>query len=78
MKILLLYLLLGILGLSIIFTIDLLSGLSFSSTLQSLDSIYPPSSLMESAVMIGFLLLPVFMVIGATIKKHSAQDHQQS
>ncbi|WP_379128992.1 hypothetical protein [Paenibacillus sp. sgz500958] len=76
MKILFLYLLLGFLGLSIIVSIDLLAHLSFADAMQSIHATFATTSLMESIIMISFLLLPVIKVIAASLKKRKGQTNQ--
>lgn len=71
MKILLLYLVLCFLGLAIIVTVDLLSGMGISTAFQSIHSILATTTIQESIIMVVFLSLPFITAIASFFKKRS-------
>ncbi|MEC0170428.1 hypothetical protein [Paenibacillus graminis] len=74
MKILLIYAVLAILGLSIVISIDWLTGTPFSRSFSFLTSILVTTTFQELVVIIVFLFLPVIQVaLEARQKKKQRQ-----
>jgi mannose/fructose-specific phosphotransferase system component IIA len=71
MKILLLYLMLAFLGLSIIVTIDLLSGMNLPMAFQSIYISFATTTIHEYVIMVIFLSIPFINAITTTLKKRS-------
>ncbi|QQZ60756.1 hypothetical protein JI735_30580 [Paenibacillus sonchi] len=74
MKILLIYAMLIILGLSMVISVDWLTGTPFSQSFNFLTKIFITTTFQELVVIIIFLVLPVIQVAveaGKKKKKHS-------
>jgi hypothetical protein len=71
MKILLLYFMLAFLGLSIIVTIDQLSGMSLPMTFHSIYMIFATTTIYEYAIMVIFLSIPFINAITTSLKNRS-------
>lgn len=69
MKILFLYILLALLVLLMIVSIDLLSGMSLTGSLRSIQSAFATTTPQELIAMVAFLLLPLCSVLLAYRKK---------
>ncbi|MGF7049864.1 hypothetical protein J2T13_004387 [Paenibacillus sp. DS2015] len=63
MKYIFLYFMLVFLGISIIATIDLLSGMSLSMAFHSIHSAFTITTLQEIIVMIAFLSIPFIQAL---------------
>ncbi|MDQ0194483.1 hypothetical protein [Paenibacillus wynnii] len=71
MKNIFLYLLLGLLGLSMIVTVDLLAGISFSIQVRTFQNIFATTTVQESVAMPIFLSLPLINPIVMYLKKRN-------
>ncbi|CQR56965.1 hypothetical protein [Paenibacillus riograndensis] len=69
MKILLIYAMLAILGLSMVISLDWLTGTPFSQSFNFLTKIFITTTYQELLVIITFLFLPVIQVAVETGKK---------
>ncbi|MNC06074.1 hypothetical protein D3C76_148250 [compost metagenome] len=75
MKILFIYAVLAILGLSIVISVDWLTGTPFSQSFSFLTSILATTTFQELVVIIVFLFLPVIQLAVGTVKKKKKAGH---
>ncbi|MBW4082917.1 hypothetical protein [Paenibacillus sp. S150] len=73
MKILFIYALLAFLGLSIVISVDWLTGTPLSQSFSFLTSIFATTTFQELVVIIIFLFLPVFQIVKEAFKKKTGQ-----
>ncbi|KWX76719.1 hypothetical protein D3C73_1474210 [compost metagenome] len=74
MKILLIYAVLALLGLSMVISIDWLTGTPFSRSFNFLTKIFITTTFQELVVIIVFLFLPVIQVALAAGKKQKQRQ----
>ncbi|MHA6530813.1 hypothetical protein [Paenibacillus sp. BAC0078] len=70
MKILFIYLVLAMLDLSIVISIDWLTGTPFSESFSFLGSIFATTTFQELVVITAFLCLPVIITAWEALKKN--------
>jgi hypothetical protein len=69
MKIILIYILLGLLSLSMISTVDLIAGMNFAIQMQTIHAVFSTTTTQEHILMAVFLALPIINVITASLNK---------
>ncbi|WP_019909843.1 hypothetical protein [Paenibacillus sp. HW567] len=70
MKILFIYLVLAILGLTIVISIDWLTGTPFSKSFNFLGSVFATTTFQELVILIAFLCFPVAVTAWEALKKN--------